>query len=142
MNWLRRLFGKPPEPSMLTDLTAGRIPTVKAPPGHPGDPPTLPKRSTEPPEKWAAIMSAHQVRVREHRAKVAAFKRKRAMSLGITHYRWMDSRGGPIECSVAKKYDGKLIAYANPPPEGHPGEGKCDMPDWCRCSANAEIPGF
>ena len=53
----------------------------------------------------------------------------RQQSLGITHYTWSTS----LDERVRKKHDnreGDMIAWDNPPPDGHPGQ-----PIQCRCTA-------
>lgn len=79
--------------------------------------------------------------MREHFRAIAAFNRERSLAMGIERYRWMavDVHGC---CQVAARNGGKVFAYDNPPPDGHPSEGACDSPDWCRCIAQAVIPGF
>jgi len=53
----------------------------------------------------------------------------RQQALGITHYTWSTS----LDERVRKKHDnreGDMIAWDNPPPDGHPGQ-----PIQCRCTA-------
>lgn len=66
-------------------------------------------------------------------------QRERSMALGIKEYRWTDSRA--VECGVARAYDGRVFRYDRPPPEGHPGEARCEA-DWCRCVARPIVPGL
>lgn len=55
--------------------------------------------------------------------------------LGITSYRW-SSANDERTCEHCKANHGKTFLWSDPPPTGHPGEGKCCSPDeGCRCVA-------
>lgn len=53
----------------------------------------------------------------------------RQQSLGITHYTWSTSLDERVRKRHAN-WEGDLIAWDNPPPDGHPGQ-----PIQCRCTA-------
>jgi hypothetical protein len=118
------------------------MPTIKVLPGRPGiTPPAPPKKRGKSPKQWNAELAAYRLAMREHFASVAAFNRKRAMGLEIASYRWVavDVHG---TCDVAKRNGGRVFLYAEPPLEGHVGEGQCNSPDWCRCFAEVVVPGI
>ena len=79
--------------------------------------------------------------MRQHFRAIAAFNRKRAADVGHKAYRWLavDVHGC---CKTAARNGGKVFSYDNPPPEGHPAEGRCESSDWCRCIAQPVVPGF
>lgn len=117
------------------------IPTIKAPPGFWLTPPTPPKLGSKTDEEFQVDLAAYKVAYRAHIAHNAAIRRKRSMATGIESYRWVavDVHGS---CVIAARNGGKVFLYDTPPPEGHPGEGQCGSPDWCRCFPRAVIPGF
>ncbi len=66
-------------------------------------------------------------------------EKKRQIALGITHYRWSSSHDESV-CEHCMANYGKVFRWDDPPPTGHPGEGKfCSRKDGCRCVA---IPVF
>ena len=140
MSWFNRRKETSADPKI--EPIQGRIPTVKAPPGRPGlTPPAAPKKRGKTPEQYGTELATYRVAMRRHFAAIAAFNRERSVALGIASYKWLavDVHG---TCETAKKNGGKVFAYDKPPPEGHVGEGQCGSPDWCRCVAQAVIPGF
>ncbi|WP_460745541.1 phage minor head protein [Microvirgula curvata] len=72
--------------------------------------------------------------------RVAAKKEKaRQIALGITHYRWSSSHDESV-CERCTTNYGKVFRWDEPPPTGHPGEGRfCSRKEGCRCIA---IPVF
>jgi len=71
-------------------------------------------------------------RMRRRFAQTAEFRRKQAVSLGLTKYRWAVP-APMIACDIALNNAGKVFSYLEPPPSGHPCEGECHAKDWCRC---------
>lgn len=119
-----------------------RLPTVKAPPGYPGlKPPAAPKKRGKTAEQYEWEVTTYRKSMRAHFAAIAAFNRKRAVSLGIKTYEWIaiDVHG---DCDIARRNGGKIFSYTEPPPEGHVCEGECTSRDWCRCIARSTIAGF
>lgn len=53
----------------------------------------------------------------------------RQQSLGITHYTWSTSKDERVRAKH-RNWDGDMIAWDKPPPDGHPGQ-----PIRCRCTA-------
>jgi hypothetical protein len=141
MSWFDRLKGKPPE--QRETPARQRLPTVNAPPGHPGltPPPAAPKKRGKAPEQYEAELAGYNKAMRAHFAGIAAYNRERSMSLGITSYQWvaMDVHG---TCDTARRNGGRIFSYAHPPPEGHVCEGQCSSMDWCRCIARPVLAGF
>ncbi len=140
MSRFNRPNGKSSRPEAKTGLQ--NIPTVKAPTGYPGlTPPDAPKKRGKTPDQYDAELAAYRLAMRKHFAAIAAFRRQRCVAAGITSYKWLalDVHG---TCDVAKRNGGKIFSYDNPPKEGHPCEGQCGSPDWCRCSAKPVVPGF
>jgi hypothetical protein len=93
------------------------------------------------PRKPSAPGAAYDNSLREDRlvlkrkfAARAAESRLKAIKLGMTDYRWLNSGGAC--CDIAKRNDGRIFSYLKPPPEGHVGEGDCGA-DWCRCVAKS-----
>jgi hypothetical protein len=97
-------------------------------------------------EEFLAIKAERKQKAEQRRRMIDKFRaiaetnRKRAISLGITHYVW--SWPGVPECDIGMRNNGKTFSYLNPPPEGHPCEGECHAKDWCRCGAKSVVPGF
>jgi hypothetical protein len=118
-----------------------RIPTVKALPGLWLTPPARPKKGNKTSEEFQADLATYKTAYRRHIAHNAAIRRERSMAMGIESYRWVavDVHG---TCEVAARNNGKVFRYDAPPPDGHPGEGQCGSPDWCRCVPRPVIPGF
>lgn len=56
------------------------------------------------------------------------FNELRQQSLGITHYYWSTSNDERVRARH-RRWDGDLIAWDNPPPDGHPGQAI-----QCRCT--------
>jgi hypothetical protein len=140
LGWFGRLKGKSFQRGKNPDLHG--MPTVKGSPRRPGlTPPAPPKKRGKAPEQWNAELAAYRLAMREHVASIAAFNRERNIGLVITSYQWVavDIHG---TCDVAKRNGGRVFSYAEPPSDGHVGEGKCNSPDWCRCFAKSVIPGF
>ncbi|MFH5923826.1 hypothetical protein [Roseomonas xinghualingensis] len=67
--------------------------------------------------------------------------RERAVAIGCKTFIWRSS-GAEDACSTCAKLDGKRFRYAKPPTAGFPGELTCCEIGWCRCYAEAVIPGF
>jgi hypothetical protein len=140
MGWLDRLKGKSVRPESKTD-TYG-VPTVKAAPGRPGlVPPAAPRKRGKSAKQYDAELAAYRRAMRKHFAEIAAFNRQRCIALGITSYKWvaLDVHG---TCDVAKRNGGKVFRYDEPPSDGHVCEGRCNSPDWCRCTAKSIVAGF
>ena len=119
-----------------------QMPTVKAAPDRPAlTIPARPPRRGRTPEQRETDARDYKQTMRMQFAAQAAYERKRRVALGITHYRWRacDVHG---KCDVAARNDGKVFSLTAPLPDGHPAEGRCNSPDWCRCTAAAVIPGF
>src|SRR5258708_37747745 len=94
MSWFDRLKGKSSE--HRETQARQRLPTVKAPPGHPGlTPPAAPKRHGKTAEKYELEVAAYRRSMRAHFAGIDGFNRKRSTSLGIKIYEWvaMDVHG-------------------------------------------------
>ena len=92
-------------------------------------------------KEWAALGTDEQRKrmIEQFRAN-AELTRKKAMSLGITHYIWLWP--GTPECDIGMRNNGRTFSYLDPPPEGHPCEGECHAKDWCRCVTKSVIPGL
>ena len=97
-------------------------------------PPAAPKKRGKSPEQYEAELDAYYLAMRQHFAEWAKFNREKAIRAGVIRYEWlaMDVHG---TCKVARRNKGKTFAYNQPPKDGHPCEGECTSPDWCRCSA-------
>jgi hypothetical protein len=109
---------------------------------YPGlTPPAAPKNRNTTPELYEREVIAYRKSMRLHFAAIAAFNRKRAVSLAIKSYQWVaaDVHG---DCDVARRNGGGIFSYTEPPPEGHVCEGECTSRDWCRCIARSVIAGF
>lgn len=92
-------------------------------------------------KEWAALgRDEQQRRMIEKFRETAESQRKRAVSVGITHYIWLWP--GTPECDIGMRNNGKTFSYLDTPPEGHPCEGECHAKDWCRCVAKSVVPGF
>lgn len=73
------------------------------------------------------------------RRAAAEEEKARQLALGITSYRWSSSNDEGV-CERCMVNYGKVFRWDDPPPTGHPGEGKfCSRKEGCRCIA---IPVF
>lgn len=63
----------------------------------------------------------------------ADLNKTRQENLGITHWYWMTA-ADERTCPICAPLNGKRFSWANPPPEGEPG----DVHPQCRCSSNPD----
>ena len=99
-----------------------------------------PRKRGVPPEEYAANLAAYQEEMREQFRATARFDRERREAIGIKRYIWRATGDGD-DCDIARRNDGKTYSSGRPPKDGHPAEGRCNSEDWCRCYAEAVIPG-
>ncbi|HWE98846.1 MAG TPA: hypothetical protein VG248_03530 [Caulobacteraceae bacterium] len=121
--------------------SGNRVPTVAADPDDPRlkPPPAKPRKRGVAPETYAQETTDYRAAWRAWTAEVAAYQRQRAMRLGVTSYVWRSALPGI--CSVAARNNGRTFSFDDPPPDGHPGEGACDL-DWCKgCIMRSIIRG-
>jgi hypothetical protein len=95
--------------------------------------PARPKKRGKTAEQYAADVASYNLAMREHFRALAEARRERFIDAGIKRYEWlaMDVHGC---CAVAAKNNGQIFSVSDGPPEGHPCEGECGSPDWCRCT--------
>jgi len=92
-----------------------------------------------PPEEYAANLATYREEMRDQFRATARFDRERREAIGFKKYKW---RGGEDGCDIARRNEGRTFSCDKPPKDGHPGEGRCTSEDWCRCYAEAVVPGF
>ena len=83
--------------------------------------------------------AAFNAEMRKRNKSVFALDKKRAISIGVTHYVWR-STGDADVCEICKANDGKVFAYNEKPEHGHAGCGNCKTNGYCRCYAEAILP--
>ncbi len=126
-----------------------KLVTSGVPPGDHRE--AAPSPLTEPPpappcltglaaDQATAALTEYYAALRRHGAAVATARRELAIKMGFTHYRWI-AAGAKI-CDVAGRLDGTVLSYRDPPPDGHPREGRCNAEAWCRCAARSIATNF
>jgi hypothetical protein len=99
----------------------------------------FPRKRGRTPEQIAADLEAYQADLRRKFQASFDLNRKRAMSIGSTHYRWKTSRDDGV-CAVCAKREGRRFAWNIEPPHGHAGVCDACPKGYCRCGAEPIFP--
>ena len=98
-----------------------------------------PRKRGVPPEEYDANFEIYREEMRDQFRATARFERERREAIGFQKYKW---RGGEDGCDIGRRNEGKTFSSDKPPKDSHPGEGRCNSEDWCRCYAETVVPGF
>ncbi|CAH0447283.1 hypothetical protein LMG10661_03349 [Ralstonia syzygii subsp. syzygii] len=98
-----------------------------------------PRRKRRTKEEMAIARAELVEKMRVEGLERAVREKAQQTAIGVEHYIW---RGNVCDCPACEANDGKRFRWDKPPRTGHPGECTSCNDGYCKCYAEAIIPGF